>query len=268
MTVTENMEFGLRMRGELPAEIIRRVEAAADTLKIRLLMDRRPADLSGGQRQRVARGRAIVRAPEAFLFDEPLSNLDAALRVEMRLEMARLHRRMRATTVYVTHDQVEAMTLADRIVVMNTGRIEQIGRPLDLYRRPAGLFVARFIGSPTMNTLTVDVLARDAGSITCALPAGPRSLPCTGTAGNRVTIGIRPEDLLPCAPAEAWFSGELSVVERLGSQTFGHLDIKGGADVNIEFPRLAEIAPGDVVSVKGDLAHVHLFDSESGDRLN
>jgi sn-glycerol 3-phosphate transport system ATP-binding protein len=164
MTVEDNMSFGLKMRGATSDEIGRRVENAANVLKIKDFLKRRPAQLSGGQRQRVAMGRAIVREPAAFLFDEPLSNLDASLRVEMRLEIAKLHNRMKATTVYVTHDQVEAMTLADRIAVMNAGVVEQIGKPLDLYRKPASLFVARFIGSPTMKT--IDVAPAEGNSIT------------------------------------------------------------------------------------------------------
>lgn len=261
MTVAENMGFGLKMRNGAATETEARVQDAAAILKIGALLDRRPGQLSGGQRQRVAMGRAIVRHPEAFLFDEPLSNLDAALRVEMRLEMARLHRRMKATTVYVTHDQVEAMTLADRIVVMNGGRVEQIGRPLELYLKPATLFVARFIGSPTMNVLTVPVQGRDGPSVTLDLPAGRRTLPSPGTvAADSVTLGIRAEDMETCDPSEAWFAGPLSVVERLGGQTFGYVDIGADRAISVELPRLSELQPGDAVAIRArDAANAHFF---------
>ncbi len=267
MSVEENMAFGLKMRNEDGAEIARRVAHASDILKIKPYLDRRPAQLSGGQRQRVAMGRAIVRDPQAFLFDEPLSNLDAALRVEMRLEIAKLHRRMQATTVYVTHDQVEAMTLADRIVVMNAGHMEQVGPPMELYSRPASLFVARFIGSPTMNTLSVPVASRGAGQTALRLPAGVLPVPLV-IAADTVTLGIRPEDLTVCGAEEAWFAGQLSVVERLGGQTFGYLEIGGERMITVEFPRTSTVQPGDLIQVKGDLAHVHLFDTSSGARLN
>lgn len=269
MTVAENMAFGLKMRNEGAAEIDKRVSAATDTLKLRLLLDRRPGQLSGGQRQRVAMGRAIVRNPQAFLFDEPLSNLDAALRVEMRLEIAKLHRRMRATTVYVTHDQVEAMTLADRIVVMNAGHMEQAGRPLDLYRRPASLFVARFIGSPTMNTF--DVPATRNGDGTVELPLGKAPMKVPGIAaepGSEVTLGVRAEDLVACAPSEAWFSGQLAIVERLGAQTFGYLDIGGERMIAVEFPRGSDVDVGAALHVRSDAEHVHLFSRDTGIRLN
>jgi ABC-type sugar transport system ATPase subunit len=266
MSVRENMAFGLKMRGTADDVVGRRVSHAADILKIEPFLDRRPAQLSGGQRQRVAMGRAIVREPSAFLFDEPLSNLDAALRVEMRLEIAKLHNRMKATTVYVTHDQVEAMTLADRIVVLNGGRIEQIGPPLDLYRRPASLFVARFIGSPTMNTMDVEIA--EAGR---SLSLGGRTLALGGTIAappGPATLGIRPEDLVSCAPEEAWFSGELAVAERLGSQTYGYVETGGARMLTVEFPRDAAIKVGDPVHVRPNLDAIHLFDAASGVRLN
>jgi multiple sugar transport system ATP-binding protein len=268
MTVGENMGFGLRMRKENAAEIDRRVGDAADTLKLRPLLERRPGQLSGGQRQRVAMGRAIVRDPQAFLFDEPLSNLDAGLRVEMRLEIAKLHRRIQATTVYVTHDQVEAMTLADRIVVMNAGRMEQVGPPLDLYHRPASLFVARFIGSPTMNTMTAPLRVNSAG---VELGLGNASIAIPGLAappGLQVTIGIRAEDLAACDFADAWFSGQLAMVERLGGQTFGYLDTGAERLITVEFARGSTVRIGDTVSVKGAADMLHLFDGESGQRLN
>ena len=269
MSVAENMAFGLKMRKTSEAEIARRVAAAADLLKLGALLDRRPAQLSGGQRQRVAMGRAIVRAPEAFLFDEPLSNLDAALRVELRFEIARLHRRMAATTIYVTHDQVEAMTLADRIVVMNAGRVEQIGRPMDLYERPHSLFVARFIGSPTMNTLTCTVEATDGAAWLRAdrvrIPLDRADL--RAAVGSNVVVGLRPEDLAPTDPASAWFTGEAAMVERLGSHTFVHLDIGGDRLVTVELPRSTDIALGDRLALTGDPQRLHAFDPATGRRL-
>jgi multiple sugar transport system ATP-binding protein len=265
MTVAENMGFGLKMRDEKPDIVSKRVANAAETLKLQPLLERRPGQLSGGQRQRVAMGRAIVRDPQAFLFDEPLSNLDAGLRVEMRLEIAKLHRRIKATTVYVTHDQVEAMTLADRIVVMNAGRMEQVGPPLDLYHRPASLFVARFIGSPTMNTVTLPV---ESGHV---LTVGKARVPVPGLAadpGTPIVAGVRAEDLSACDPAEAWFTGELAMVERLGGQTFGYLDRGGERMITVEFERNSSVKVGDVVSVRGEPSVLHLFDQESGRRLN
>jgi len=270
MSVEENMAFGLKMRGANDNELSSRINAVAETLKIGEFLTRRPAQLSGGQRQRVAMGRAIVRQPNAFLFDEPLSNLDAALRVEMRLEIAKLHRRIKATTVYVTHDQVEAMTLADRIVVMNRGNVEQIGKPLDIYRNPASLFVAQFIGSPTMNAIH-GVLRKqsDEGFVfeydtkTIMLGAGGT----TFSYPDRVTLGLRPEDLKLCLPDEAWFTGELAVVERLGSQIFGYLEIGQQKMLTVEFPRDSELEVGAIVHVAGDQSRMHLFDGNSGKRI-
>lgn len=270
MTVLENMAFGLKMRGTDEAVIQQRVAQAADILRIQPFLDRRPSQLSGGQRQRVAMGRAIVREPSAFLFDEPLSNLDAALRVEMRLEIAKLHNRMKATTVYVTHDQVEAMTLADRIVVLNAGRIEQIGPPLELYRRPASLFVARFIGSPTMNTFTAELATRGQE---VAVRLKDRSITLRGAVAQDLraeaaTVGVRPEDLVVCNPEDAWFGGKLAVAERLGSQTYGYLETGDARMLTVEFPRDAAISVGDLIHVRPNLDAVHVFEEASGRRLN
>ncbi len=268
MSAQDNMSFGLKMRGDAQEEIGRRVAHAADILKITTLLERRPSQLSGGQRQRVAMGRAIVREPAAFLFDEPLSNLDAALRVEMRLEIAKLHNRMKATTVYVTHDQVEAMTLASRIVVMNAGHVEQIGAPLDLYHRPATLFVARFIGSPTMNTLSATVTGQGSS---LAVLAGTLALPEAAQAsvrdGQEIVAGIRPEDLSLGGPDGAWFSGEIAVAERLGSQTYAYVEVGHSRMLTVECPREADIHAGDRVHVHGNPSKLHLFDAESGARL-
>jgi multiple sugar transport system ATP-binding protein len=268
MSVEENMAFGLKMRGADQASTAKRVANAADILKIQPFLDRRPAQLSGGQRQRVAMGRAIVREPSAFLFDEPLSNLDAALRVEMRLEIAKLHKRMKATTVYVTHDQVEAMTLADRIVVMNGGRIEQIGAPLELYHRPASLFVARFIGSPTMNTIEAGATASNLGGIVISTLGRSFRLPGLQADTGAITFGIRPNDLKVCSPEDAWFEGEISVAERLGSQTFAYVEVADGQMFSVEFDRNADVAVGERIHLSGDPAAVHLFDSKTGRRLN
>jgi multiple sugar transport system ATP-binding protein len=270
MSVRENMAFGLKMRGTDEKTIRHRVSQAAEILQIQPFLERRPAQLSGGQRQRVAMGRAIVREPSAFLFDEPLSNLDAALRVEMRLEIAKLHNRMKATTIYVTHDQVEAMTLADRIVVLNAGRVEQIGPPLDLYRRPASLFVARFIGSPTMNTFSAEILCDPSGS---AIRVGDHTVNLGKTSeqsagGALATVGIRPEDLIVCPPEEAWLSGELAVAERLGSQTYGYLETGDARMLTVEFPREAAINLGEVIHVRPNLDALHVFDGGTGLRMN
>ncbi|MCQ2002506.1 ABC transporter ATP-binding protein [Rhizobium sp. NRK18] len=268
MSVHENMAFGLKMRGADQASTESRVANAADILKIQPFLDRRPAQLSGGQRQRVAMGRAIVREPSAFLFDEPLSNLDAALRVEMRLEIAKLHKRMKATTVYVTHDQVEAMTLADRIVVMNGGRIEQMGAPLELYHRPASLFVARFIGSPTMNTVEATATPSDQGGIVISALGRQFRLPNTQALSGAITFGIRPNDLKACQPEDAWFEGEISVAERLGSQTFAYVEMADGQMFSVEFDRNADVAVGERIHLSGNPSAVHLFDTETGRRMN
>ncbi|HYO55490.1 sn-glycerol-3-phosphate ABC transporter ATP-binding protein UgpC [Archangium sp.] len=225
MTAAENMAFGLRNIGTPRAEIADRVATAAKTLQIEPLLERRPAAMSGGQRQRVAIGRAIVRRPEVFLFDEPLSNLDAALRVQMRVELVQLHQRLDATSIYVTHDQVEAMTMADRIVVFRDGRIEQVGTPLELYRTPANTFVAGFIGAPKMNLLEARVVAAGPGRVAVALPGGSVEVMANGsalTAGVPVTFGVRPEHLRPTT-GEGVFRGQVRAIERLGRETLLHV---------------------------------------------
>jgi len=266
MSVAENMAFGLRMQGMPKAEIQARVAKAAEILQLGALLERKPRALSGGQRQRVAIGRAIVREPDVFLFDEPLSNLDAALRGQMRVEIARLHARLGTTMVYVTHDQVEAMTLASRIVVLNAGRIEQIGAPLDLYARPANLFVAGFLGAPRMNFLEGRVAAGSGGLIGvetggCRLDVSRPG--AASTVGDSLTVGIRPEDLrVTAASAEGSLRGEVTLVERLGGEALVHIRI--GTD-----PGSAVIAkvPGDTtlradmpVTLSIDPALCHLFD--------
>ncbi|MEQ8584524.1 MAG: sn-glycerol-3-phosphate import ATP-binding protein UgpC [Thalassobaculaceae bacterium] len=266
MKVYDNMAYGLRNRGMAKDEIDRRVREAAGILELEPLLDRRPNQLSGGQRQRVAMGRAIVREPSVFLFDEPLSNLDAKLRVQMRVEIKRLQRRLAITSLYVTHDQVEAMTMADRLVVMNGGRAEQIGTPIELYNAPATTFVATFIGSPSMNLLEGTVAA-DGASV--ALASGSSINlpdPRPDVAGRPVTVGVRPEHLTPAAGGTG-MTLRLDLVEQLGADTLlhGHLDGDGRRLVTV---RLAgHFAPGqDAVQVAATDA-VHLFDPESGKRV-
>lgn len=231
MNVAENMAFGLKLAKTDKAEIDRRVSDAAKLLQLNNLLERKPKDLSGGQRQRVAIGRTIVREPTVFLFDEPLSNLDASLRVQMRIEISRLHKRLDATMVYVTHDQVEAMTMADKIVALDNGSIAQVGRPMELYHYPATRFVAGFIGSPKMNFIDCTVESASSQSVTVTMP-GKHSLelPINGhelTAGESVTVGIRPEHLSNDEEADMYLDGEVTVVERLGYQTLVHMDVNG-----------------------------------------
>ena len=230
MSLYDNMAFGLKLAKVPKAEIEREVQNAAKLLHIEHLLQRKPKDLSGGQRQRVAIGRAIVRKPQVFLFDEPLSNLDSALRVRMRYEFAKLHQDLKTTMVYVTHDQVEAMTLADRIVVLNAGRIEQVGSPLELYEHPENLFVAGFIGSPRMNFLPGTLLQADARGATVQLPGG-EALRATVDAsraavGDQVTLGLRPEHLQPGASDNA-LAATITFVESLGSSTQAYCTLPG-----------------------------------------
>ena len=259
-TVAANMGFPLKMRGVPRDEIRAKVERAGAILGLTPYLDRYPRALSGGQRQRVAMGRAIVRDPQVFLFDEPLSNLDAKLRVQMRTEIRELHQRLRTTTVYVTHDQIEAMTMADKIVVLNGGHIEQVGAPLDLYDRPANIFVAGFIGSPAMNL----VPARVAGGAVEALGA---RLAANGAAGEgrEVTLGIRPEHL---ALAADGIAGTVAVVEPTGSET--HVVVRpeaGGAEIVGLFRERHRFRPGDAICLRPDPAQIHLFDKATGVRL-
>ncbi|GLU34769.1 sn-glycerol-3-phosphate ABC transporter ATP-binding protein UgpC [Trinickia caryophylli] len=265
MSVYENIAFGLRML-KLPAdEIERRVRRAADILQIGQLLDRRPRALSGGQRQRVAIGRAIVREPRVFLFDEPLSNLDAALRVQMRLELIKLHKQLNATMIYVTHDQTEAMTMADRIVVLNHGNVEQIGTPLELYRRPCNRFVAGFIGSPKMNFLEVRVQAAQGASVTIELPGGtPLALPFSAAgiaAGQTLTLGLRPEHLVENGHdgADAAMAGEVMVIEHLGGETLLHLRLADDRTLQLKGSGESNAAEGQRVLAGFNIRHAHLF---------
>jgi len=271
MNVRENLGFGLKMRKFPRAEIDRRVQEAADILGIHELLDRRPKQLSGGQRQRVAVGRAIVRKPKVFLFDEPLSNLDAKLRVAMRAEISKLHRRLGATIIYVTHDQVEAMTMADRIFIMNRGHLQQSGRPLEVYRRPANRFVAGFIGSPAMNfmdaTLVQDIggFAVDAGGFRLRLPGSfPPGL--DAYAGHPIVFGVRPEDIAAVeadAGRGTTLRARAEVVETLGAETFVHLSCGAHTLVaRIDSPDRPP-AVGELLTVELTMTKTHLFDPET-----
>ena len=271
-TVFENMAFGLRMRKSPEDVVKRKVDAAAEILKIGHLLQRRPSQLSGGQRQRVAMGRAIVRDPKVFLFDEPLSNLDAQLRGEMRVEIKRLHQQIKTTIVYVTHDQVEAMTLADRIAVMKGGYLEQLGTPDDVYSRPASRFVAGFIGSPTMNFVDATIGAggstiRLKTGVTLAVPAG-RHAELSQLAGRAVVFGIRPEHLSFGAhgPDMVGVATKASMVEPLGSDTLVTLSLDG-AEMTARFPPEAGVRVGDTVELGIAMSRFHLFDPESGQAL-
>ncbi|MDU8943358.1 ABC transporter ATP-binding protein [Ovoidimarina sediminis] len=263
-TVASNMAFALRMRRMDKAEIAKRVKNAAEILGLTPYLDRYPRALSGGQRQRVAMGRAIVRDPQVFLFDEPLSNLDAKLRVQMRTEIRELHQRLGTTTVYVTHDQIEAMTMADKIVVMQAGHIEQIGSPLDLYDRPANTFVASFIGSPSMNMLEATLRAENGG---WAADLGGTRLPVTGaegvTDGQPVTLGIRPENL---ALSDNGIAATVNVVEPTGAETHVVFS-RGEADITAVFRERRSFAAGETVHLTAAPDAILLFDRESGARM-
>lgn len=236
MSVRGNIAFGLKMAGLPKAEIDKKVESAAGILNLTNYLERKPRELSGGQRQRVAIGRAIVREPKAFLFDEPLSNLDAALRVQMRLEVTRLQRQLATTAIYVTHDQVEAMTMADQIVVLNAGKIEQYGSPLELYERPNNLFVAGFIGSPKMNLIT-GKLAQEQGA---------------------TTIGIRPEHVLVNRGGQGW-TGRVAVAEHLGSDTFLYVDVPEVGTLTARCSGEMHVQVGENISLAPDAARLHRF---------
>jgi sn-glycerol 3-phosphate transport system ATP-binding protein len=263
MSVFQNMAYGLRIRGFSRSDIDARVKRAADILELGPLLARTPRQLSGGQRQRVAMGRAIVREPAVFLFDEPLSNLDAKLRVQMRFEIQKLHRRLSTTSLYVTHDQVEAMTLADRMVVMNAGRAEQVGTPMDVYEDPQTVFVAGFIGSPAMNFLP----ARASGDGRVVLE-GSGSLPTTAhlAADTSVTIGLRPEHLSLTEALGATFSGTVEIVEALGADTLVHLNA-GGRQVIARVPHGLMPPIGATVHCTANPDRVYVFDATTGARV-
>ncbi|MBE7186078.1 MAG: ATP-binding cassette domain-containing protein, partial [Methylobacterium mesophilicum] len=264
MTVRQNLSYGLKNRGMAGPEIERRVAQAARALEIEALLDRRPGQLSGGQRQRVAMGRAIVREPAAFLFDEPLSNLDAKLRVQTRIEVRRLQRALRTTSVYVTHDQMEAMTLADRLVVLNGGRIEQVGRPIDLYERPETVFVAGFIGSPGMNLFAMQrdgeaARPRDGGDAGAPRPRGEASF----------TLGIRPEAFsLARGEGGANFAVTVTAIELAGAESFVHADIRGGRSALVfRVPGRAAFEIGQEMAISAPADALHFF-GEDGRRID
>jgi multiple sugar transport system ATP-binding protein len=270
MSVYDNMAFGLKMRKFDRRDIATRVKEAADILGIGELLKRKPRQLSGGQRQRVALGRAIVRHPRVFLFDEPLSNLDAKLRVQMRVELRKLHQRLGTTAVYVTHDQVEAMTLGDRVVVMKDGIVQQIGEPLDLYNRPVNKFVAGFIGSPAMNFATVTMadgngrLTAKNGGLEIEVPA-PHADRLRAHTGHQLTIGIRPEDLRVASsadPAGLTFSAKVEVVEQLGSEVL--LDLRVGNDAMVAaVDPVVRVKTQDTLRLAVNPGRLHFFDAES-----
>ncbi len=259
MTVRGNLEYGLKNRGTPREEIDRRVNEAADILEIGPLLDRKPRQLSGGQRQRVAMGRAIVREPAAFLFDEPLSNLDAKLRVQMRVEIRKLQRRLQTTSLYVTHDQLEAMTLADRLVVMNGGLVEQIGTPTEVYDRPATLFVAGFIGSPPMNLIPASALAGADGFGEIHLPSGTD------------VVGFRPDQLYLDRPEGAALSMPVVVelLEPIGGESHLHVRLAGSSQpIVLSVPGRPDIAEGATVTVFAHAADIHPFNSQTGFRTD
>ena len=251
MTVYKNMAFGLKQAKTPKDEIDRRVRAAAEVLQLTDYLDRNPKNLSGGQRQRVAIGRAIVRAPEVFLFDEPLSNLDAALRVQTRIEIARLHERLGTTMIYVTHDQVEAMTLADRIVVLRDGRIEQVGTPMELYERPQNTFVAQFIGSPKMNFFRNSDI--DAGS--------------RARFSHETTLGVRPEHLRICTRDPALVSGKLELIEQFGEYALAHLVTDEGTEFTVKLDRPPFDCVGQRMSFDASAESMHAFDTKTEGRI-
>ncbi len=265
MTVAENMSFALTLKRAAADVIDAQVGRASSMLGLSDLLQRLPRQLSGGQRQRVAMGRALVRNPQVFLFDEPLSNLDAKLRVQMRAEIKKLHQTLKVTTVYVTHDQMEAMTLADRVVVLQGGVIEQVGRPLDLYDRPANVFVAGFIGSPAMNLLPGRVSSDGSEFEISSRARLPLPEPLRALAGRPFTLGVRPEHLTVAkdsggAPAKAL------VIEPTGAETHAVLDL-GGQELTTVFRERLSIAPGETVSLSVLPRSAHLFDPESGKRI-
>jgi multiple sugar transport system ATP-binding protein len=266
MTVRDNIGFGLKMTGHNKADIEARTKVAADMLQLGPMMDRKPSQLSGGQRQRVAIGRAIVRNPKVFLFDEPLSNLDAALRVQMRIEIGKLHSDLKTTMIYVTHDQVEAMTMADKIVVLHGGIIEQVGSPLELYHRPNNLFVAGFIGSPKMNFIPATVAAVKGKSVTFTLPGDHKVVvPLTGQVpalGSKLTLGVRPEHVELGGKGSGSVKATVRAAEYLGSETMFYATLADGSDIAVKAGGLAKERSGDILNLVLPSAACHLFNSD------
>ena len=271
MNVYDNLAFGMRARGASKDLVAQRVKETADVLGLGKLLKRRPSELSGGQRQRVALGRALIRQPQVFLMDEPLSNLDAGLRVQMRAELSRLHQRFRVTTVYVTHDQVEAMTMGDRIAVMNNGRLQQVDAPETLYDNPANVFVAGFIGSPRMNFVPGRLASSDGRTSVAFLgittPLGTGSRLTAGASDGEVTVGIRPEDLMwrPAAGPDCTLtlSADVDVVEPMGHEAYVTA-LCAGETVTSRFPPRSGVRPQERVDLALNPARLHLFDAQSG----
>ena len=261
MTVAQNIGFGMRIAGKRKPDIRHRVAETAKTLRIDHLLDRKPRQLSGGQRQRVAIGRAIVRDPRIFLFDEPLSNLDAALRVEMRVELARLHTQLGTTMIYVTHDQVEAMTLADRIVVMNNGRIEQVGTPLDLFNQPKNRFVAGFLGQPQVNFLSMETCIPTDSGLEITLAGAKLQLPPPSEFRPVSEIGLRP-DFFQLDKANPDLRPTVEVVEQLGDATLVHLSLPDGQRATIQLPEQVAVRPGEKIPVSICCKTPLLFDEQ------
>jgi multiple sugar transport system ATP-binding protein len=265
MTVKENIGFGLKMTGHSAEDIAKRTKVAADMLQLGPMMDRKPSQLSGGQRQRVAIGRSIVRNPKVFLFDEPLSNLDAALRVQMRIEIGKLHSDLKTTMIYVTHDQVEAMTMADKIVVLHGGIIEQVGSPLELYHRPNNLFVAGFIGSPKMNFIPATVSASKGKTVTVSLPGDGKTTITMASAapavGTKLTLGVRPEHIELAAKGKGTVNGVIRAAEYLGSETMFYATLADGSDISVKAGGLAANKSGDTLPLMLPPAACHLFDA-------
>nr|WP_321463853.1 sn-glycerol-3-phosphate ABC transporter ATP-binding protein UgpC [uncultured Cohaesibacter sp.] len=266
MSVAENIGFGLKMRGMDAGEIDKRVKEAAKILQISQLLERKPGQLSGGQRQRVAMGRAIVRRPKVYLFDEPLSNLDAKLRVDMRTQIKRLHNLLKTTTIYVTHDQVEAMTLADHIVILKDGMIMQQGRPVQVYERPISRFVGEFIGSPKMNIITANVV-REAEAVKFQTEGFElQALACEKADGQTIEVGIRPEHLVPCDKEDALISARIDVLEPLGSDTHA-ICLVGEQELTARLDPSLALNPGDMIYLRADPEKIHFFDPDNGARM-
>jgi sn-glycerol 3-phosphate transport system ATP-binding protein len=266
MSVYDNMAYGLRIRGMTKAEIESRVQKAAGILELGPFLKRKPGQLSGGQRQRVAMGRAIVREPAVFLFDEPLSNLDAKLRVQMRFEIQKLHRTLGTTSLYVTHDQVEAMTLAQRMIVMNAGRAEQIGTPMEVYENPATVFVAGFMGSPSMNLLRGNADAEGRFRFDGGAPLDFRNTLPGRLPPGEITLGIRPEHLEPCDAANAVFSSQVEMVEALGADNLAHVRADGQLFI-ARLPHQVHPEPGSTLNLRPQAGRWYAFDSATGSRI-
>ncbi len=266
MSVAENIGFGLKMRNMDASEIDQRVKEAADILQIAPLLHRKPGQLSGGQRQRVAMGRAIVRRPKVYLFDEPLSNLDAKLRVDMRTQIKRLHQLLRTTTIYVTHDQVEAMTLADHIVILKDGMIMQQGQPVSVYEKPISRFVGEFIGSPKMNIISATVADADAETVLENDSFSLKVADCGKVPGETIEVGIRPEHLIPCNKEEALITARVDVLEPLGSDTHA-ICLVGKQELTARLDPSLALKPGDILYLRAEPEKIHFFDPESGARL-